>query len=207
MKNLLFTCAVILLVSCSEDDDVNTQASDYGLALGNNWTYSYNSSLNSYQDRIDYVEVVDTTTFQGELYYVLRTTVTIDGVLDPRPNFDLYLRVDSDGKLVSPNNAVHAYQTGEPYYHFGYLTAQNQAVEYRRFLVNDDVTIVTPAGTFEESLQVNMNLWDLNSDEQFGEGVGQFFYHPQIGLLKEEVPFVSGGDFVYTKILESFNVN
>lgn len=197
-----------MAVSCSNDDDNNTINSSnfYGLGIGNTWTYQFNDLQGTWNENMQTVTITGMQSFGGEDYFVKESETTFD---DGSPN-DIrieYLREDAQGYLVNSEGFILAHPTDTNFIGISPAPGLGANSEYHTFLDQTNVTTVVPAGTFSNSFTIGLILYDNQNQTQVGNGMSEFVYDKEIGLIKVNQSFTNAAVFVYEKVLISYFIN
>lgn len=196
MKRIIYVCFfVILLSSCTSDNDGNSQPEDsnfYALTVGNEWVYKnykYNSSTQAYDNTgvVDSMSIIGTEVIHENTYYKFRrlTTGNEEGITFCNPNGEYFeLLRDSLGYLIWENGtAKFSNNDFTP----KVLDAEDWGTIYEELIATDH-EITVEAGTF---ISAYAQRYVILSNNDQANGLDHFNYSDGYGLIYDTSSFVS----------------
>lgn len=202
-----------LLISCDTDESDGIPPEDEGVAfyalnVGNYWTYkNYAREANSSEfqllDCTTTVEIIGTTSFNGETYYTFETTNTGSESNSAPCSFDeqpiRHLR-DSLGYLIDTEGAVlYSRESTAPY-----LISTNEWGDVYGELVSLQFSIEVEAGTFECA---NLKRFAILSDGTISQGEEQVLWSAGIGKIYETYSSVNNQNHRWDRRLSTYSVS
>lgn len=215
MRPFILLPFFLLILSCDTNEDAVVQQPEtdnfYALNVGNSWVYKYYSGVTNENPVgidtgvIDSVKIISTEEYNGHIYYKFRSIVSgINPSANPIPwreNGESFkLMRDSLGYLI--DDTGHVEFVSDSYneifideYDFHKTFAQ---------LMPETVVFESEGIEFEckKMLLLHRRL-DDNSQLPF---INEYYYSNGIGLISDDVGFISSNDSRYQRRLVSYSV-
>ena len=206
MTRFLSICTLLLLFSCSKNDDDQTilpPEDYYQLNVGNYWVYDrynvYPDGTEELLDRKDTVSVVGTTTLNNQVYFEFSGT-QFGGDYQKLVRDSSGFLVEDNGKILFSTQIFNTVLRQDTIW-----TSDSPLVQSVYEMKPDEVLIDVPAGVFP-CYEYEATVTSFETDPPFDVKYHSTFYSDDIGLVKQTGSYYSTSAFTLERRLSEFHI-